>query len=587
MLGGRLDAARRRGADRPPPARHRADRARAADVDGVVLLRRLSQRGVRSAVVLYAERRGRRAGRAGGPRRRRRRRRQAPLDRRARRRRCAPSPPAACGSASATTSCSAAIAAAEVPLPLPRGQRRTAALSSAELRVLALVADGRSTEEAADGALAQPAHGAHAPAQRHAQARGLEPRARRRDRDPRGRDRPLSPSGSHRFLERSALAPQVPVYAGRGGRAGHAGGSRRYRLVPCRRRRGRLQSVLRAAAQTHGVSTGRGSVCRQRLCARRRARPAPAAARRRQRRRRRRRPRRRDHAAAATGRATGRTAPPTTATQPARTTAPPPAASAGCQHRPAGGRRRLPTTPAPDAASRSRRESRRAARRARSADAHDRPATHYIQRGHVTGTYDGDDDARGEASRRGAFSVRFTRPARRGRHGLRRGVRDADPRTAPTRPPMRGTAIDHRRHRPLRTRIQRQRAEGDGQRCARRLARQRNVLEHRHRRDVGGWRRARHPPAYYVSPAARPSAPAPAARAARARSRGSRAPRQRADHRAEDVDPEVVELAGGDRRAEPAGRVEAGARRRAEDRSPRRPARCRSRGRRAPPRRAG
>jgi len=41
-------------------------------------------------------------------------------------------------------------APAYAPEPPPSGERRTAALSSAELRVLALVAEGRSTEEAAE-----------------------------------------------------------------------------------------------------------------------------------------------------------------------------------------------------------------------------------------------------------------------------------------------------------------------------------------------------------------------------------------------------------------------------------------------------
>jgi len=136
-------------------ARHEPDVALVAadlpDVDGVALVRRLVRRGLRSAVVLYAH-------------------------------------DAACEDSSAAVNAGAAglvakrrsIAelaealrsvatgglwfeerdddvlapppspAAMQPLPLPPGQRRTSTLSSSELRVLALVADGGSTEATAE-----------------------------------------------------------------------------------------------------------------------------------------------------------------------------------------------------------------------------------------------------------------------------------------------------------------------------------------------------------------------------------------------------------------------------------------------------
>jgi DNA-binding NarL/FixJ family response regulator len=133
-------------------ARHEPDIALIAsqlpDVDGIQLLRRLVRRGLRSAVVLYAESDGDRersalavhAGAAGLVAKQR--------------------------SIRELAAALRAVAAGGMwfhepeeeppaprplqPLPLPRGQRRTSTLSSAELRVLALVADGGSTEATAD-----------------------------------------------------------------------------------------------------------------------------------------------------------------------------------------------------------------------------------------------------------------------------------------------------------------------------------------------------------------------------------------------------------------------------------------------------
>jgi DNA-binding NarL/FixJ family response regulator len=119
------------------------------DLDGVVLLRRLLQRGVRSAIVLYTEQEDGEqaalavhAGAAGIVGKRR-----TIADLAAALRAVAsggvwfnalrdepPAPPPA---------------VADAPSP-PRGERRSATLSSAELRVLAQVADGRSTDEVAD-----------------------------------------------------------------------------------------------------------------------------------------------------------------------------------------------------------------------------------------------------------------------------------------------------------------------------------------------------------------------------------------------------------------------------------------------------
>jgi DNA-binding NarL/FixJ family response regulator len=135
-------------------ARHEPDIALIAaelpDVDAVQLLRRLVRRGLRSAVVLYADDHGDpersatavHAGAAGLVAKRR--------------------------SIGELATALRAVAAGGLwfeerdedaptplpkpaqPLPLPRGQRRTSTLSSAELRVLALVADGGSTEATAE-----------------------------------------------------------------------------------------------------------------------------------------------------------------------------------------------------------------------------------------------------------------------------------------------------------------------------------------------------------------------------------------------------------------------------------------------------
>ena len=133
-------------------ARHEPDIALIAaelpDVDGVQLLRRLVRCGMRSAVVLYADDDGDRersaiavhAGAAGLVAKRR-----------------------SIGELAAALRAVAAgglwfqhgddgpaLPPPAQPLPLPPAQRRTSTLSSAELRVLALVADGGSTEETAE-----------------------------------------------------------------------------------------------------------------------------------------------------------------------------------------------------------------------------------------------------------------------------------------------------------------------------------------------------------------------------------------------------------------------------------------------------
>jgi DNA-binding NarL/FixJ family response regulator len=134
-------------------ARHEPDvvlvAAELPDVEGLALLRRLVRRGLRSAVVLYADEDGDReraavavhAGAAGLI--------------------------AKCRSIQELATALRTIAGGGVwfedreegdaptpmparPLPLPRAQRRTSVLSSSELRVLALVADGSSTEATAE-----------------------------------------------------------------------------------------------------------------------------------------------------------------------------------------------------------------------------------------------------------------------------------------------------------------------------------------------------------------------------------------------------------------------------------------------------
>ncbi len=120
------------------------------DVDGIALVRRLVGRGLRSAVVLYADdadcedsAAAVNAGAAGLI---------------AKRRSIAELAEAlrlvSTGGLWFEERDDAALAPAPIPttgpLPLPRGQRRTSTLSSAELRVLALVAGGGSTEETAE-----------------------------------------------------------------------------------------------------------------------------------------------------------------------------------------------------------------------------------------------------------------------------------------------------------------------------------------------------------------------------------------------------------------------------------------------------
>lgn len=119
------------------------------DVDGVALVRRLVRRGLRSAVVLYADdadcedsAAAVHAGAAGLV---------------AKRRTIAELAEAlhsvATGGLWFEERDDDALAPAPAPaqpLPLPRAQRRTSTLSSSELRVLALVADGGSTEATAE-----------------------------------------------------------------------------------------------------------------------------------------------------------------------------------------------------------------------------------------------------------------------------------------------------------------------------------------------------------------------------------------------------------------------------------------------------
>ncbi len=120
------------------------------DVDGIALVRRLVGRGLRSAVVLYADdadcedsAAAVNAGAAGLI---------------AKRRSISELVEAlrlvSTGGLWFEERDDAALAPAPIPttgpLPLPRGQRRTSTLSSAELRVLALVAGGGSTEETAE-----------------------------------------------------------------------------------------------------------------------------------------------------------------------------------------------------------------------------------------------------------------------------------------------------------------------------------------------------------------------------------------------------------------------------------------------------
>ena len=135
--------------------RHEPDVALVAadlpDVDGIALVRRLVRRGLRSAVVLYAEdadcessAAAVNAGAAGLVAKRR----SIPELAEALR-------SVATGGLWFEERDDEALApppapAPARPLPLPRGQRRTSTLSSSELRVLALVADGGSTEATAE-----------------------------------------------------------------------------------------------------------------------------------------------------------------------------------------------------------------------------------------------------------------------------------------------------------------------------------------------------------------------------------------------------------------------------------------------------
>jgi DNA-binding NarL/FixJ family response regulator len=134
-------------------ARHEPDVALVAaalpDVDGIALVRRLVGRGLRSAVVLYADdadcedsSAAVNAGAAGLV---------------AKRRSIAELAEAlrsvATGGLWFEERDDDALApppAPAAPLPLPRAQRRTSTLSSSELRVLALVAEGGSTEATAE-----------------------------------------------------------------------------------------------------------------------------------------------------------------------------------------------------------------------------------------------------------------------------------------------------------------------------------------------------------------------------------------------------------------------------------------------------
>lgn len=136
-------------------ARHEPDIALVAavlpDVDGIGLLRRLVGRGLRSAVVLYADgdddqERSASAVHAGAA--------GLVAKRRTIRELAAALRAVAAGGLwfeeSADRAGQAAPPSPSRPLPLPHAQRRTAALSSSELRVLALVAEGGSTEATAE-----------------------------------------------------------------------------------------------------------------------------------------------------------------------------------------------------------------------------------------------------------------------------------------------------------------------------------------------------------------------------------------------------------------------------------------------------
>jgi DNA-binding NarL/FixJ family response regulator len=134
-------------------ARHEPDIALVAadlpDVDGIALVRRLVGRGLRSAVVLYAQdadcedsAAAVNAGAAGLVAKRR------SIGELAEALRLV-----ATGGLWFEERDDEALAPEPKPvqpLPLPRGQRRTSTLSSSELRVLALVADGGSTEATAE-----------------------------------------------------------------------------------------------------------------------------------------------------------------------------------------------------------------------------------------------------------------------------------------------------------------------------------------------------------------------------------------------------------------------------------------------------
>ena len=120
-----------------------------ADVDGIALVRRLVSRGLRSAVVLYAHdadcESSAAAVNAGAAGLVAKRRSIAELAEALR--------SVATGGLWFEERDDDALAPAPVaaqPLPLPSGQRRTSALSSSELRVLALVAEGGSTEATAE-----------------------------------------------------------------------------------------------------------------------------------------------------------------------------------------------------------------------------------------------------------------------------------------------------------------------------------------------------------------------------------------------------------------------------------------------------
>lgn len=132
--------------------RHEPDIALVAselpDIDGIGLLRRLVRRGLRSAIVLYADDDGDRehaalavnAGAAGVIAKRRSTGELAAALRAV----------AAGGLWFEEGQDDAAAPPSPPPLPLPHDQRRTSTLSSAELRVLSLVAEGGSTEATAE-----------------------------------------------------------------------------------------------------------------------------------------------------------------------------------------------------------------------------------------------------------------------------------------------------------------------------------------------------------------------------------------------------------------------------------------------------